>query len=974
MTVVEQFTEIITKHQGDDFMPFLKGLTPDHKKLLIAPIKKLAKEYSQFGDLGGGRYGNINGTDKQRHMLQIASFVCFNLVDYEKSHYSVWMLDETNLRGLIDWYIPGWFSDFVNKQAARDSLPYYLHYDWIMKLADKGLVRPSRELLVRAMPIMIFDHHDKKSHYKPENLLARTVTLSEHIWYLFELESNLHYSDRFLYFGDDVPKESIGWKTAFTTYAKEGKIDRQRLLKESLLASNRNFNKVLSGWFVQLFTDLQPETKELLTLQKELCSVLNSPHSKVVGTCLQMIKKILGEKEYHVDEFLDAVPILLASDTKVTVASVLMLLEKIAKEHKDHRERICMAVCQVFVHPHAELQEKTAHLIISNRDSLRENFHQELEPFYASMLASAKKILGDFISPARTEPGLPAPEVHEVSEPELSEIPPVKNLDDLVFLASQAFDNNQAWHIDQLASELVRFYPHVKPEDIPRFAPGFQRALNLVQNGLLSTTGYLDQLHAMFFIDFGNHLMQNFPAAAETITKVYTKYDQVDGENRNSWTVSPKNSSYTEEWEPYNKIHAYSPYKYLMILALAKIKNGDDMPVLSAPSHAPGWIMPEILIDRLHTYQQNNKKPDPLDLQIAISRCYMKTSAATSKYAHEKLSGEHLHLMQFLLDENVQPHGPFVYEGAWMVASLCRKEKKKYPAFKSFPFYKKSFENYTGQHKWESVDEEYTFSSYDFRAKKEVPVTKRHKILRVFKGNSGKKESESKKKFPTLSPSGKDAHAFLYDYLTIETQFLEHEHNDIKRLMLLAPNNPEPMLADIANQSLNYPAFFSESDKRLVNGTLQLLHEIWADYGEMAHVFIGTSMISSDKTAANIAGEIWIKAVTFDKIDNAKLGEVIGTHERIEFVPLKRFTDLVTRQLLRISAKHNRALQVVIENLLKQLPAKPITNLKKLLELYAELMAINNVSLTDQTILNKIQSWKGSAGIQKIAHTLLPKG
>jgi hypothetical protein len=969
MTIEAQFTEIIKGQQEDRLIPFLKVLNPDQKKLLVAPIKKLAKEYSQFGSLASGSYGHTHGTDKQRNMLQIASFVCFSLTEYEKSPYSVWMLEENKLRSVIDWYVPQWFSDFVNQQAERDFIPVYLSYNWIMELVEKVALRPSKELLVKMMPQMIFENHEQKWQYTPQNLLKRPITLKEHIWHLFELESNLHYSDRFLYFGKDVSKEKLGWKLVFKQYSADGKIDRQRLLKESLLASNKNFNKVLSGWFAQLFADLEPTAQELLALQKELFSVLSSSHSKVANTALQMIKQLLCEKKWDAEGFLDAVPALLASDTKATVTSTLMIMEKIAKKRKETCEKICVFACGVFVHPDGDLQKRAANLIAGNRESLHEKFHENLRPFHDSLLASAKKILGDMLLVANTTASKVEhfhEKVHKIATTEIAQIPAIQDIDDLVFLASQVFDNNETWHMEQLASALVKFRGQLKSEDISRFEPAFQRALNITKNGLRSNMGYLEHLLAMFFIDFGNYIMRNFPTASESILAIYRKYDQKNGEQLTSWTVSPENSTYTAIWEPYSKITAYKSYQHLLLTAFNKIVRGDDLPLLSEPTHSPGWIMPEILVDRLCAYQQSGRNPDDMDLQIAISRCYLKNTPAAGHKCVEKLSGEFREIMRFLLDENAKPKGPFLLKAAWMVASLTKKEKKTYSEFGNFSYYRKLFNNYTGQLRWESVDEEYTFDRYDYNAKKNVTVKDRRKILRILEDSSEKKESVLKKMLSGLLHTAKEDSPLLYNFLSIKTQWFSTEHNDIKRLLLLVPNNPETMLADILKQSLKSPSFFGESDKKLVIATLQLLHEIWDNYGEMAHLFIGTCMLCSDKTAANIAGEIWINAVSTGKIGNQKLGEVIGLHQRIEFAPLKRFTDLVTQRLFRISDKHNQALQTVIENILKQLPDKPITNLKKLLEIYGELVSINGSSLTDETIAIKLERFGNFGALQKL--------
>jgi hypothetical protein len=67
---------------------------------------------------------------------------------------------------------------------------------------------------------------------------------------------------------------------------------------------------------------------------------------------------------------------------------------------------------------------------------------------------------------------------------------------------------------------------------------------------------------------------------------------------------------------------------------------------------------------------------------------------------------------------------------------------------------------------------------------------------------------------------------------------------------------------------------------------------------------------------------------------------VIGTHEKLEWAPVKRFTDLIQHQMLSVSKNHNNALEELISNILLQMD-KPVTNLKKLLEVYHEVLAFN---------------------------------
>lgn len=160
----------------------------------------------------------------------------------------------------------------------------------------------------------------------------------------------------------------------------------------------------------------------------------------------------------------------------------------------------------------------------------------------------------------------------------------------------------------------------------------------------------------------------------------------------------------------------------------------------------------------------------------------------------------------------------------------------------------------------------------------------------------------------------------------------------------------------------------------MATAAVQALHATMDGFGNMAHVFVATCMLSADKTIANLAAEVWIAGVNNDNISSADLGEALGFHEKVEFAPIKRFTGLAMQQLMRLSPKNNRELQIVIEQVLKQLPNEPITNLKKLLELYLELLELNNSKVTDAPLLDKLNTWKATKTIQKIAGTVLGKG
>jgi hypothetical protein len=969
MTNIEQLTQIIEKSREDQLIPFLKLLDNAQKKEIVPHLKKIAKHNNEFLQTSNGRY-DYRGTTTQRNIIQIASFVCFNKVDYEKSPFPVWMLAEKVTSTILDWYCPDWYSDFVNKQATLEFIPHYLNYEWIMGMSDKGFVQPSKELLAKVMPNMIFESEKNVWTCKPENLLKRKITLDEHIWYLFEVDTNLHYSDRWLNFDK---KENFGWTNTFKKYTEENRIDRNRLLLESLLASNKNFNKILSGWFIQLFTELKPEKAEILSLQKELFSILNSPHSKVVNTALDAIKKITDNDQFDTMSFLDSAPVLLSSDIKAIVAAALGIFDKIAKKHIAQRPNIVKQVCSVFVIADDDLQTKAAKIIEKYADKHDEGIKNELATYQDGMMQNARKILGSFV-----EDALPNKEESKsvILQPDVqqnpAEIPAINTTDDLMFLAAMAFDNNETWHIDLLPASLIKFQKEIKGANISRFEPALQRALKMMGRDFRSNNGYLDHMLAIFFIDYCIFLVRKFPGDAQILETLSTKFDQKDGATVRKWLAMDATKSYLKGWDNHYHDPYYLVYKQFLLSALQKIKRADSLALLSTPTHQPAWILPEIFIDRLQHYQQNNQEPGDIDLQMAISRCDLKKAADVAKIASEKLSGEYREICLFLFSDGVEPKGPFTNNAAWMAASLARTPKKTYNEFANFSYYKLPFSLYTGQITWRSVDEEYTNKRYDYKLREYVPVTDRRKIIH-FDSPVAKKDDTSfvKKIFSKFTAKPKEDAALIYDFLNIKAQFFSVEHNDIKRVLLMIPNNPEAFLPHIARRCLQYPSLLGETDKKIIIAVLQVLYEIWADFGEMAHFFVATSMLASDKTVAKIAAEIWIKATNENKIDQSLLGRIIGTHEKIEFVPLKRFTDLLTQNMFRVSGLHNKKLQQFIESILVELPDAPIKNLKKLLEIYAETLSTNNTNVSNADISRKLNNWKTASSLQKKINHLL---
>ena len=125
-------------------------------------------------------------------------------------------------------------------------------------------------------------------------------------------------------------------------------------------------------------------------------------------------------------------------------------------------------------------------------------------------------------------------------------------------------------------------------------------------------------------------------------------------------------------------------------------------------------------------------------------------------------------------------------------------------------------------------------------------------------------------------------------------------------------------------------------------------------------------MIASDKTVANYAAEIWMQAVQDHNDSSELIGTILGKHQQIEFAPLKRFTDLIMSTMLGISPRHNYQLEILLASMLKQLPSEPIKGLKKLLEIYLEVVRLNGSSIVDEEMKKLLEKWKNKEALSKV--------
>jgi len=957
MSVVDDFTRILEKGQEAKIIPFSQTLDKAQKKQLVPELKKLYKTYSEYKEDRSGHY-RVKWTDPQREILGIAGFVCHNQKDFTQMPGGA--LNKRVLDAILPWYCPTWFSDFINGHSNNGSFSWFLDYAWYVELVEHHYINLSPAMIAKLLPEYLYSLRSvHKRTYMPDNLLSKKIILAEHIWYLFEHESDVHLADKPFNL-PGVPAEGI-WTYAFKTQSDAGRIDRQRVLGESLKAANSNFAQHAANWFVSLFMHLEPSKTELLTLQDDLLHLLNSPHSKPVNTAIKYLKDICDDAGFNIDAFLDHAPLLLSSESKATVSTTLMALDKLAKKYKDKAETIMAISCQAFIHQDNNLQVRAAKLLQKYGDPASEELKAALAAYQDALLFDARSLLTAFLD--NTEE-VPAEANHPHEQPEaqqaLVQIASPQTFDELVFLASQAFDNNQPYHFDLLPAALLHFQGEMTAKNISKLIPAFQRACKVISSDFTSTMGYLDNMLATFFADYSCLLVELYPLQTTELNLLRESFMETFKKHE-MWGRYISRIDNIKSW---NRGVSYKTHKHLLLNAFFLLERKINLPLLSTPTHEPCWVSPLVLVQRLIKYKVAHVAPADMDFQVAVSRCSTEHHQEALELAARELNGEYRQIISFMLGGDYYPQENYKYKPVWLVAALTRAKQPPNPqwfAYSSLPA------NYlTGNFSWTSVVEAYTYKKWDYATRKNIDTpAKRSKIIIEF-GDAPKKISAIKNLFAKLLPAKIIAEPSVYDIAIINAKYAWGGDNDVMRLINLNPNHPEVWLARVISTSLDSPDFDSENDKRLIIHALEAMMALNTVYGPMAHLLVASAMVSSDKTVRAYAAELWINGVTQNTISSQQIGDIIGRHQAIELTPFKRFTDLLQANLFQVSKPHNQALQNLLNACLARLSDKPANGLKKLLEIYTELLAANKPAVIPAEVLAKLDVWGEVEALGKV--------
>lgn len=900
---------------------------------------------------------------------------------------------------------PNWLTSALQEEKEQNQLSY----DNLIDLSEQGLQFPDALWLRKLVNVPNLFHDLPHQFY------------TDYFWLLFTHESSIFWSDK---------NSLVTWKMAIKKLCQEGLIDRQKVLSASLKATAQNFNKLSSGWFSDLYVAMEPTTEEHLSLQTELLLSLHSQHTKPVNATLKILKTLVQSPDFKPIPLLENIENLLVSETKSIVKSGIAVLVNLAKTHKQQLSRICSVMSTAFICTDENIQTQVATFIVKHANSIDKQTHTQIEEnisaCFEDLFSSVKTQVTHFLS-ASTLADLLVNDTNKPSEaPYAESINPIlddKNtieryetasLDEQLFFITQAFENNEPYDFDRYCSVMPLFIKkmfeasagsdaHTQLMSISKYVdkltPALHNALRAMQFN--NNSGCIEYLMATHFLNILDVFIQHL-GTAYAPSVLIEKYVAVE-KSIVKYTYNPvvRNASelfeqgicaYTQPLETlqlinpalmiynllliHNKQLVTKQLAYLSELTKQASTNTSELtelqitalPMLSTPTHAPCFIDGSAFISRLIAYQNANQPVDITDFQIAITRLAWQkettanTSELTQPFANiiKYLQTESLTAVDMMAD-NDTTHLSYWLSAVYRKAlkNHCYEELKQFIQTFNLPH------AYLYQpRQWETQklpcsyrpDLIYTHLLIDGYNKQQVPTQPSE--YRFYMDWLWQKDNDNKKR------TYGSYRAEMFHYI------VDHEQ---AKLCMLSPFDPSIIATEIARHSRK--GFTTTSEQLRIKNMMTFFMSTWRfGFADGCYLYVPATMLA-EKHNGQLVCEFWLKMVAEHRLDNQRFGQSLGKLYFAEFAPLKRFTDLLSQQLMNVSARHNQELITLISYMLPAMNDEAIKGTKKLLELYLEILTVTKSKLTDidntEQVQEKLEKWTQTKSLKAIIKKLI---
>jgi len=510
-------------------------------------------------------------------------------------HY--WDFRNPFARQILSASAPGWFRDAAQALFATPPSSHYCPYDRVQEFIRRGIIdEPPRENYVLLLMTWPAQGYRKPKRDFVEEIATDPEILERQIWWLFEYEgiSEINMAQQ--------EQHGAQWAPILIELSQRGAIDRDRLLDASLDALDRDFLATRANWFSRFHEKLGPSLEEANARVGRYIGLLAASNGATVNFALRALKPLAKSGRVDPDDLIAAMTAVMTNNQKSIVEAGLRLLIDLGKFYADQRSAIAQIALLAMPSQAQSNQKLILRLLKKLPAADRDGIRTELMNFANDITPSMRPEFAEFLPEPQLEVVAdmdePAPPAKLIGDP----ITPVADLEELLYLGTE---------LAEAVSDIIAF---------ERFLDGACRLIPGQKDLWRRLAGPLEKRasQTMVAASIEDPVIALFRAFVATLDGV--------GDLPDLLSDRPQKISVNRGLRPgvheINPIPGFPPERWLQA-RLRELRNriwrAVKASVLAFPTHAPFWVAPDLLIERLRAEESGGSISD-LDLSLALAR------------------------------------------------------------------------------------------------------------------------------------------------------------------------------------------------------------------------------------------------------------------------------------------------------------------------------------------------------------------
>ena len=415
---------------------------------------------------------------------------------------------------------------------------------------------------------------------------------------------------------DYVLESFRDWKRIYSILNEKGYFTDRNIIGLYIEALLNTWKKSVVDMCCRLIESLKPTPQELLSHQSTLFALISSDKTSVVNFVMRLIKEIAGEKDFDFQAFADNFALCFA--TQKIAKSQLIGLDILAKHYKkqppvniEYREQLAV----LFTVPDVKLQEKVANLLTTYFN--HEGLPELIAPYRDYLKGKAQDLLASLSLPESSISSAPSAPSDWSASSERSHTPKIapspRTWDDLLFLIGDCIRERSPLVLDLFFEGLNQLQAQI-PKNFSQQISPYQKQLG------------------------------NQPFEFTTYRKCMR------------WVIDVWEGKATLSDDIFGR-KLYNPTPFLREKTkrlLLKLKQGNSLPFVSTPTHAPFYIDPLIFLERIAQYEKTGKSPMLEEVVVGLNRLLSIEITEEQKQLALSLTGEYAPALQYYFEVNKQ--------------------------------------------------------------------------------------------------------------------------------------------------------------------------------------------------------------------------------------------------------------------------------------------------------------------------------